>query len=205
MCRSYSTVYYAQNNSSTYEIMLANETLTFVCLYLRLWSVGSGERPKMQGNSVGHRLFHAVTILEWKRGLNGWGLKVPSVACASNLIQVRYANGSCAPPSKPDFDCKMAAGWRGSIEKRLGFTFSIFSICDGAFKSWSTALEIKKLPVGWLKNTIHKRSLMGPILNLNLQKPLHLLYDISECNWFSYLDVIRIILILVEFKALSLC
>ena len=32
--------------------MLANEILTLLCLYLRLWSVGSGERPKMQGTSI---------------------------------------------------------------------------------------------------------------------------------------------------------
>ena len=45
-------VYYAQNNSCVCEIMRANEILTLRCLYLRLWSVGSGERPKMQGTSV---------------------------------------------------------------------------------------------------------------------------------------------------------
>ena len=50
--RGYSTVYYARNNSCACEIILANEILTLLCLYLHLWSVGSGERPKMQGTSV---------------------------------------------------------------------------------------------------------------------------------------------------------
>ena len=50
--RGYSTVYYAQNNPRSCEIILANEILTLLCLYLRLWSVGSSERPKMQGTSV---------------------------------------------------------------------------------------------------------------------------------------------------------
>ena len=45
--QGYSTVYYAQNNSRACEIMLANGILTLLCLYLRLWSVGSGEKPKM--------------------------------------------------------------------------------------------------------------------------------------------------------------
>ena len=35
--RGYSTVYYAQNNSGTYEIMLANDMLTLFCLCLHLW------------------------------------------------------------------------------------------------------------------------------------------------------------------------
>ena len=46
-------VYYAQNNSRAYEIMLTNEILTLLCLYLHHWSVESGERPKMQGSNVG--------------------------------------------------------------------------------------------------------------------------------------------------------
>ena len=50
--RGNSTVYFAQNNIRPCEIMLANKILTLLCLYLRLWSVGSGERPKMQGTSV---------------------------------------------------------------------------------------------------------------------------------------------------------
>ena len=50
--RDNSTVYYAQNNSRACEIMLANEILTLLWLYLRLWSMGSGKRPKMQGTSV---------------------------------------------------------------------------------------------------------------------------------------------------------
>ena len=45
----YSTVYYIQNNSRVYEIMLANEILALLRLFLCLWSVGSDERPKMQG------------------------------------------------------------------------------------------------------------------------------------------------------------
>ena len=42
----------AHNNSPCLQNVLANEILTLLCLYLRLWSVGSGERPKMQGSSV---------------------------------------------------------------------------------------------------------------------------------------------------------
>ena len=51
-CRDYSTVYYAQNNSCACEIMLANEILTLLYLYLRLcnWSVGSGDEIKDEGN-----------------------------------------------------------------------------------------------------------------------------------------------------------
>ena len=50
--RGYRTVYYAQKNSRAYEIILANEILTLLCLNLHLWSVGSGERPEMQGPSI---------------------------------------------------------------------------------------------------------------------------------------------------------
>ena len=54
--QGYSTVYYAQNNSCAYKIMLANEIQTLLCLYLHLWSVESGERPKMQGTNIGQDL-----------------------------------------------------------------------------------------------------------------------------------------------------
>ena len=50
--QDYSTIYYTQNNSRTCKIMYATEILTLLCLYLRLWSMGSGERPEMQGTSV---------------------------------------------------------------------------------------------------------------------------------------------------------
>ena len=50
--RGYRTIYYAQKNSRAYEIILANEILTLLCLNLHLWSVGSGERPEMQGPSI---------------------------------------------------------------------------------------------------------------------------------------------------------
>ena len=47
--RGYSTVYYAQNNSRVYRIMLAIR----LCLkYACFCDVGSGERPKMQGTSL---------------------------------------------------------------------------------------------------------------------------------------------------------
>ena len=51
MCWGYSMINYAQNNSRIYEIMLANEILTLLCLYLRLWSVGSSKRPKLHNCS----------------------------------------------------------------------------------------------------------------------------------------------------------
>ena len=50
--QGYSTVYYAENNSRACKIMLVNVLLTLLCLYLHLWSVESGEIPKMQGTSV---------------------------------------------------------------------------------------------------------------------------------------------------------
>ena len=50
--QGYSAIYDAQNNSLTYEFRVANEKLSLLCLYLHLWSVGSGERSKMQGTSV---------------------------------------------------------------------------------------------------------------------------------------------------------
>ena len=52
-----------QNNSYAYEIMLANKMLTLPCLYLHFWSVGSGERPKIQGTSVSS-IRHAIYILQ---------------------------------------------------------------------------------------------------------------------------------------------
>ena len=54
------TVYYAQNNSRACEITLANEILTLLCLYLRLWSVVSGKwwETKEAGNERTGELQH---------------------------------------------------------------------------------------------------------------------------------------------------
>ena len=60
--RGCSTVYHAQNNSRAYEIMLANEILTLLCQYLRLWSVGSGERPKMREPARIHYSTYSATF-----------------------------------------------------------------------------------------------------------------------------------------------
>ena len=89
-CRGYSTVYHAQNNSCAYEIMLANEILTLLCLYLRLWSVGSSERPKMQGTSVTDLNLNTLTpqtktresrplLLSWIMALSAQGVQIGGI------------------------------------------------------------------------------------------------------------------------------
>ena len=47
---------YAPNNSYAYKITLANRIPTLICLYLSLWSEGSGERPKIQKTSIAKAL-----------------------------------------------------------------------------------------------------------------------------------------------------
>ena len=49
----------------TYEIMLANKMPTLICLYLCLCSVGSVERPKMQGIST-------PALEHCEKRFNGW-------------------------------------------------------------------------------------------------------------------------------------
>ena len=62
----YSTVYNAQNNSRAYEIMLANNTLTLLCLYLHFWSEESGEHVRDQRCKEPVYIITSPFLGEWK-------------------------------------------------------------------------------------------------------------------------------------------